>query len=117
MRSEHETLEHVADGDATAPGVRAIHVLVTGGIVELALTRVDEHKTVGKLTVVNLRARNVQRRGAHGRQVLHEQHRQSLSGYLIDRTQRQAHAMREREVLVDERTRGKRCRVELAWCK
>ena len=101
---------------AAAAVVRRVHgrVALARRIVELALPARREHEVVRLLAVVDLRPRDRQRDARDGRQILDEQHRQPLGRHLVRRAERDAHAVRVGEVLVDEPLRRQRVGVQLA---
>src|SRR5687767_3177623 len=82
-------------------------------MVELPLPGTDEHIWIGELAIVDLGARQLERHGGYRGQVLDEQDRQTLRSNLVDRTERNSHAVRESQVLVDERPGWQRGRVQL----
>ena len=95
------------------PLVGGVDVLLARGMVELPLPGRHEHELVGDLAVVDLGPGDLERHGRHRRQVLDEQHRQSLCRHLVDRTQGEPHPVGEGQVLVDEGPGRERRRVEL----
>jgi hypothetical protein len=89
-------------GDAAGAVVDRVDVVFAARIVELLGGRVDEHVLLGEVAEVDARLvdREIDRR--LGRQVLDEEDGQPLGRDLVDRAQRDAVAVREGEVLVDQ---------------
>ncbi len=102
------------DLNAALPRIIGEDVLITRGVVELALPRVDQHEIGRQLAEINLRPRHIQRYTRSRRQILDEEHRQPFRRHLVYRPEGESHSVRERQVLVDERPRWKRLRIELA---
>jgi hypothetical protein len=82
-------------------------------MIELALPSADKNVWIGELAIIDLRAGQLERHCRHRRQVLDEQDRETLGRHLVDRTERDAHAVSERQVLVDERSSRQRCGIQL----
>ena len=111
---EQQLASERADADAARARVGREDVVLALRIVELACLRLDEDVVVRQLAEVEARLGYRQVDGGLRRQVADEQRRQAFAGDLVHRAERQAVAVREREVLVDPVAVRQRVGVQLA---
>ena len=104
---ERQPVEERRDGDAAAAGVAlGVHVAAGARVVELRLLGVHQAVSGAALAEVDARLRDLEaRRGAHRRDVLHEEVRRAVRGHLVHGAHRHAEAVRVGDVLVDPRLR------------
>ncbi len=103
LPAEHELAPQVLHLHPAAAGVVGVGVLLASRVVELPLRAVGHHRRVGELTVIDLRAFDLERRilGLR-RDVLHQQVRQALGREVADRCECQPVAVGVLETPVDE---------------
>ena len=111
---EQQLAPERADADAARSVVGREDVVLALRVVELLRLRLDEDVVVRQLAEVEARLGHRQVDGGHRRQVADEQRRQAFTRDLVDRAERQAVAVREREVLVDPVAVRQRVGVQLA---
>ena len=111
---EHQPPEQSAERDASGALIRRKNVVVAARIVELFGLGADEDVGLRQLAVVDRRLRHLQVDGGHERQVTDEEHRQTFGRHLVDRAERQAVAVGERQLLVDPGAARQAARVQLA---